>query len=81
MNDPLTSLINTRLNVWDESNNKFDKNQYGFRDKKSTIDAMFILQNVVDLYLSRNDALFVSFIDLKKAFDCTNHKALFYKLN
>ena len=34
-----TSLINTRLNVWAESNNKFDKNQYGFRDKRSTIDA------------------------------------------
>ena len=75
-----TSLINTRLNVWAESNNKFDKNQYGFRDKKSTIDAMFILQNVVDLYLEKNSALFVSFIDLKKAFDCTNHIALWFKL-
>ena len=48
--------------------------------KKSTIDAMFILQNVVDLYLEKNSALFVSFIDLKKAFDCTNHIALWFKL-
>ena len=75
-----TSMLNIRLNAWAEMMSKFDKDQYGFRDNKSTIDAMFILQNVVDLYLSRNDALFVSFIDLKKAFDCTNHKALFYKL-
>ena len=41
---------------------------------------MFILQNVVDLYLEKNSALFVSFIDLKKAFDCTNHIALWFKL-
>ena len=75
-----TSLINTRLNVWAEANNKFDKNQYGFRDKKSTTDAMFILQNIVDIYLEKNSSLFVSFIDLKKAFDCTNHRALWFKL-
>ena len=75
-----TSMLNIRLNAWAESMSKFDRDQYGFRDNKSTIDAMFILQNVVDVFLSKNDALFVSFIDLKKAFDCTNHKALFYKL-
>ena len=61
-----TSLINTRLNVWAEANDKFDKNQYGFRDKKSTTDAMFILQNIIDIYLEKNSALFVTFIDLKK---------------
>ena len=75
-----TSLINTRLNAWAETNYKFSKDQYRFRENKSTMDAMFILQNVVDIYLSNNNALFVSFIDLKKAFDCTNHQALWFKL-
>ena len=76
-----TSMINTRLNAWAEINNKFDKHQYGFRDKRGTIDAMFILQNIIDIFLKQNSALFVCFVDLQKAFDCTNHNALWYKLN
>lgn len=76
-----TSLLNQRLNNWAEQNHKYDVNQYGFRDGKSTIDAMFVLQNIIDVFLSNNNALFVSFIDLKKAFDCTSHKALWYKLH
>ena len=75
-----TSLLNTRIKDWAEMNYKFDKDQYGFREKKSNIDAMFILQNVIDIFLSNNNALFVSFIDLKKAFDVTNHQALWFKL-
>ena len=76
-----TGIINQRLNSWAEHNLKYDGNQYGFRDNKSTIDAMFVLQNIIDVFLSNNNALFVSFIDLKKAFDCTSHKALWYKLH
>ena len=76
-----TSMINQRLNEWAETNDKFDKDQYGFRNNKSTVDAIFILQNVIDMFVKRNKALFVSFIDLKKAFDCTNHDALWFKLD
>ena len=76
-----TSMINSRLNLWAELNNKYDNHQYGFRDKRGTVDAMFILQNIVDIFLKQNNALYVCFIDLKKAFDCTNHNALWYKLN
>ena len=75
-----TSIVNQRLNHWAELNHKYDNNQYGFRDSKSTIDAMFILQNIIEIFLKNSSALFVSFIDLKKAFDCTNHKALWHKL-
>ena len=75
-----TSIINQRLNQWAELYEKYDQNQYGFRDNKSTIDAMFLLQNIIDIFLSSNNALYVSFIDLKKAFDCTSHKALWHKL-
>ena len=75
-----TCIINNRLNKWAESQNVFDQNQYGFRDKKSTVDAMFILQSIVDTFIENGNMLFVSFIDLKKAFDSTNHEVLWYKL-
>ena len=75
-----TCIINNRLNKWAESQNVFDQNQYGFRDKKSTVDAMFILQSIVDTFIENGNMLYVSFIDLKKAFDSTNHEVLWYKL-
>ena len=75
-----TSILNLRLNKWAEANDKFDDFQHGFREKKGTIDAMFLLQTTVDIFLSKHDALYVSFIDLRKAFDKTHHTALWYKL-
>ena len=75
-----TGILNTRLNKWAEKNNVFDKYQYGFRENKSTVDALFILQNIVDVLFEKNKCLFVSFIDLRKAFDSANHQALWFKL-
>ena len=76
-----TNILNNRLNKWAENNSKFDQFQYGFRENKSTIDAMFILQSNVELLLCQKKALYVSFIDFRKAFDSTNHSALWYKLH
>ena len=75
-----TSILNIRLNKWAETNLKFDDLQHGFREKKGTTDAMFLLQTAVDIFLSKQNALYVSFIDLRKAFDKTHHAALWYKL-
>ena len=68
------------MNKWAETNLKFDDLQHGFREKKGTTDAMFLLQTAVDIFLSKQNALYVSFIDLRKAFDKTHHAALWYKL-
>ena len=76
-----TNILNTRLNKGAEADSKYDHFQYGFRGNKSTIDAMFILQSIVELFLRNKRTLYVSFIDLRKAFDCTNHMALWYKLH
>ena len=76
-----TNILNIRLNRWSEFSSKFDDFQFGFRAEKSTIDAMFVLQTVVEIFLSKKNALYVSFIDLRKAFDKTHHEALWFKLH
>ena len=75
-----TNLLNIRLNKWAEFSSRFDNFQFGFREKRSTVDAMFLLQSVVEIFLSQRKSLFVSFIDLRKAFDKTHHESLWYKL-
>ena len=47
--------------------------QFGFRSNRSTTDAIFILQNSINLSLNR----FVCFIDLKAAYDWINWDMLF----
>ena len=75
-----TSILNNRINKWAEENKILDDFQFGFREQKSTVDAMFLLQNIIDISLKNKNALYASFIDLKKAFDSANHQALWFKL-
>ena len=57
-----------------ENNNYLSDNQYGYRKKKSTIDAAFKFVN--DLYSNNNLKLITStiFIDYKKAFDSISNE-------
>ena len=48
--------------------------QFGFRSNRSTTDAIFILQNSINISY---DPLFLCFIDLKAAYDWTNRDMLF----
>ena len=75
-----TGILNRRLNQWAENDNILDSHQYGFRENKSTVDALFILQNIVDVFFEKNKCLYVSFIDLRKAFDSASHHAMWLKL-
>ena len=76
-----TNILNIRLNKWAEFTSCYDNFQFGFREKRSTVDAMFLLQSVVEIFLCQRKSLFVSFIYLRKAFDKTHHEALWYKLS
>ena len=50
------------------------KCQYGFRSNRSTTDAIFILQNAINL---SSAPLYVCFIDLKAAYDWIDRDMLF----
>ena len=48
--------------------------QFGFRANRSTTDAIFVLQNAINM---TSEPLFLCFIDLKAAYDWINRDMLF----
>ena len=48
---------------------------------QSTVDAMFALQSIVHMYLTRTQRLYVAFIDIKEWFDCIYRNGLWLKLS
>lgn len=74
------TLIKNRIVNFFESNNLFDKNQHGYRERKSTISAIV---NAVEKILDAIDNNLIpcaTFLDLSKAFDCVCHDYLIKKL-
>ena len=64
--------LRNRLNKYSESEDVFNDFQFGFREKKSTVDCIFILHCILQKILSYNKQLFCAFIDYEKCFDTIN---------
>ena len=75
-----TALINDRLTSFVETNNIIKENQSGFRKGYATIDHVFTLKTIIDIYLSRKKRLYYAFVDFKKAFDTIWRVGLWSKL-
>ena len=75
-----TYIINNRLNSWAEDNSAFAECQFGFRQNKSTVDCLFILNGLIQYFLNYSLTLYCSFIDLTKAFDSIDRNVLWFKL-
>ena len=54
--------LRNRIDKWCENENVFSESQFGFRDNKSTTDAIFILHALIQKILSRNMKLWCIFI-------------------
>ena len=52
------------------------ENQFGFMSSRSTIEAMYLLRKLMDMYRDRKVDLHMMFIDLKKAYDRVPHEVL-----
>ena len=75
-----TSCINNRLTDFVKKNDIIGPEQAGFKSDFSTIDHLFVLKSLADVYLSKRKRLYCCFVDYKKAFDTVNRSKLWTKL-
>lgn len=73
-------ILYEQIQEYFETNNLFTSSQFGFRQGKSTTDAILaFLSEATDSMESDNYCL-ANFLDLSKAFDCLSHSILIEKL-
>ena len=75
-----TAVLNERLTSYLEDNNMIGDEQAGFRNGHSTLDHIFVLHSLIDLYLSKKERVYCAFVDYKKAFDLVDRTSLWSKL-
>ena len=71
--------MNSRLSCYVEEN-ILGQEQAGFREGYSTIDHVFVLHVVIELYKSVHKRIYCAFIDYRKAFDSIDRSILWQKL-
>ena len=71
-----TSILNDRLTEFCENNAILNESQAGFRKGYSTLDHIFTLKNIVELFKFKKKRLFCCFVDYTKAFDSIWREAL-----
>ena len=72
-----TNILNKRLTSYADAMNIIPEEQAGFRAGYSTIDHIFSLYAMITRQFSKNQKLYVAFIDYRKCFDSINREALF----
>ena len=66
------SLIRDRI--------KTDDMQFGFMPGRGTIDAIFVLRQMQEKYLSKKLPLYFPFVDLEKALDRVHRKVIWWAM-
>ena len=75
-----TEILNNRLCSWAETNDIYAEGQCGFRDGFSTADGVFLLNSVVDHWLSSGRKFYCAMVDFRKAFDYIVYDNLWRRL-
>lgn len=74
------ALIFNRLTCWVKDNKVLWEYQAGFRKNYSTVDQIFALINIAEIYKQKHKKLYTFFVDFRAAFDTIARETLFYKL-
>lgn len=75
-----TSVLNERLKHFSDVTQAIGESQAGFRSDYSTLDHIFLLKCVIDIFNWKKEKLYCLFVDYKKAFDLVWREGLWYKL-
>ena len=75
-----TGILNNRVTKLAE-NNILSDSQFGFRKGRSTTDASFVFNAIIQKILNEKGRLLCAFIDLKRAFDSVYLNGLWFKLH
>jgi hypothetical protein len=75
-----TDILNARLSKWLESNSLLAEEQNGFRKKRSCVEHLYTINNIVNTRKLSRKSTYTCFIDIKKAFDTVNRDCMWYKL-
>ena len=59
---------------------KINNMQFGFMPIRGTTDALFIVRQIQEAYIRKNQSLYFAFVELEKAFDRGPRKGLWWAL-
>lgn len=76
-----STLWSSRLVPWVEDNELLPEMQFGFRPKRSTEDAILVIQGIARIAKARGTPLILIFVDFTKAFDTVDRGRLWRKLS
>jgi hypothetical protein len=75
-----TALINSRTEAFLNVSGFIGPDQAGFKKGHSTLDHIFVLNCLIEMYLKKHKRLYCCFVDYKKAFDSVNRVELWKKI-
>ena len=73
-------ILDKRLRQWAERVGMLSDLQGGFREFRSTLDQMFILMELIAHTREQQQSLYLTFIDVRKAYDRVWRQGLWYKM-
>lgn len=76
----IEKILAKRIISFLEENNILSNSQHGFREKRSTMSALYSILDFIYKQLDKNNKVMAVFVDLTKAFDCVDHEILVRKL-
>ena len=81
MSKLFNSILYTKLETYLEDNKIIRPEQGGFRKNYRTADHIFVLQTIIEKYITKGQKIYGCFVDLKKAYDSVWRKGLIHKIN